>query len=79
MAAASASWVAGKHSFKFGTDYRDQRMYARLFNDLVGTFAFRPTETGSPTLGGGNSFASLMLGLVDNGLFRPPPFSVDRL
>jgi hypothetical protein len=74
--AASLNWVTGKHSFKFGGDYRDKKMYARLFNDIVGTFGFRPTETGSPTLGGGNSFASLMLGLVDNGLFRPPPYSV---
>jgi hypothetical protein len=72
----NVSWVIGKHSFKFGTDYRDKKMYARLFNDVVGTFAFRPTETGSPTQGGGNSFASLLLGLVDNGLFRPTPYSV---
>ena len=70
LVAGSVSWVTGKHSLKFGTDYRDQRMLDRLLNDLVGTFAFRPTETGSPTLGGGNSFASLLLGLVDNGLFR---------
>ena len=76
QAALNVSWVAGTHSIKFGTDYRDKKMFARLFNDLVGTFAFRPTETGSPTAGGGNSFASLLLGLVDNGLFRPPPFSV---
>jgi hypothetical protein len=76
LMAASVNWVTGKHSLKFGTDFRDQRMLDRLYNDLVGTFAFRPTETGSPTLGGGNSFASLLLGLVDNGLFRPPPFSV---
>ena len=75
-ASLNVSWVAGTHSLKFGTDYRDKKMYARLFNDVVGTFAFRPTETGSPTLGGGNSFASLMLGLVDNGLFRPAPYSV---
>ncbi|HUQ93833.1 MAG TPA: TonB-dependent receptor [Bryobacteraceae bacterium] len=74
--AASVNWVTGKHSFKFGADYRDKKMFARLFNDVVGTFAFRPTETGSPTLGGGNSFASLLLGLVDNGLFRPQPYSV---
>ena len=74
--AASVSWLTGTHSLKFGTDYRDQRMLDRLFNDLVGTFAFNPAETGSPTLGGGNSFASLLLGLVDNGLFRPQPYSV---
>ncbi|MGH9667727.1 MAG: TonB-dependent receptor domain-containing protein [Bryobacteraceae bacterium] len=74
--AGSVSWVTGKHSFKFGTDYRDQRMLDRLFNDLVGTFGFNPAETGSPTLAGGNSFASLLLGLVDNGLFRPQPYSV---
>lgn len=76
LAAASLSWVTGAHSFKFGADYRDQRMMPRLFNDRVGTFAFRPTETGNPGAGEGNSFASLLLGLVDNGLFRPPPYSV---
>ncbi|MCC6588689.1 MAG: TonB-dependent receptor [Bryobacterales bacterium] len=74
--AGSVAWVTGKHSLKFGAEYRDKKMYARLFNDVVGTFAFRPTETGSPTLGGGNSFASLLLGLVDNGFFRPQPYSV---
>jgi outer membrane receptor protein involved in Fe transport len=76
LAALGVSWVAGKHSFKFGTEYRDKWMRDRLFNDLVGTFAFRVGETSSPTLGGGNSFASLLLGLVDNGLFRPQPYSV---
>ena len=70
QAALNVSWVAGTHSLKFGTEYRDQKMYARLFNDLVGTFAFRPTETGSPTLGGGNSFASLHAG---PGGQRPVP------
>ncbi len=76
LAAGSVSWVRGKHSLKFGADGRDKRMAARLFNDQVGTFTFRPTQTGLPGGGGGNSFASLLLGAVNNGFFRPAPYPV---
>jgi len=76
LIAGNVSWVTGKHSIKIGADYRDKRMASRLLNDRVGVFTFRPTQTAVPGGAGGNSFASMLLGQVNNGSFKPPPFSI---
>jgi len=66
----SFDWLHGKHSFKFGGQW-----YLQLFDPLTksgesGTFNFSRNETSAFPNNGtvtGNSFASFLLGQVDNG------------
>lgn len=66
----SVSWQKGRHSFKFGFDYRYQQ-YSSLAQDLAnGDLSFqtnqtKATQTGSFQNGTGNGFASLLLGQGD--------------
>ncbi len=61
------SWVKGKHTLKFGAEYRVYKLnYIRQPDD--GTFTFSPNQTGLPGLTSyvGNPFASFLLGDVNN-------------
>lgn len=66
----SVSWQKGRHSFKFGIDFR-QQTYAVLAKSIP-TMYFERGETdvaplpNTPQLQSGNSFASLLLGLPDS-------------
>jgi hypothetical protein len=66
----SVSWQKGRHSFKFGIDFRYQQ-YSTL-QKSVPTINFLRSETdvarlpNTPQFQSGNSFASLLLGQVDN-------------
>jgi hypothetical protein len=66
------TWVRGRHTLKFGGMH--QKNYYSGFGEqgISGGVTFSPIETGAPGVtnfaaGGGSSFASLLLGLVDNG------------
>ncbi len=61
------SWVKGKHTLKFGAEYRVYKLnYIRQTDD--GTFTFTANQTGLPGLTQytGNPFASFLLGAVNN-------------
>ena len=66
----SVSWQKGRHSFKFGIDFRYQQ-YSTLQHS-VPTINFLRSQTdvarlpNTPQFQSGNSFASLLLGQVDN-------------
>jgi hypothetical protein len=66
----SVSWQKGRHSFKFGVDWRHQQ-YSTI-SVTIPTVNFLRSETdvaalsGTPQFQSGNSFASFLLGEVDN-------------
>lgn len=62
-------WIKGKHTFKFGVDFRLQIYEPGSSNNAAGTFNFARAETAGTVLTNGqsgNGLASLLLGLVDN-------------
>ncbi len=66
------TWIKGRHTFKFGGMY--QKNYYSGFGQqgISGGVTFSTTETGLPGVtsfaaGGGSSFASFLLGMVDSG------------
>ena len=67
----AVSWSKGRHSFRFGGDYRYQQ-YSTFAHDVQnGYLSFqggetRATQTGNFNSGTGNGFASLLLGAGDN-------------
>jgi hypothetical protein len=65
----NVSWVKGKHTFKFGADWRDfQSTYYQTFDG--GSFTFSNTITaqnGLNTGASGNGLASMLLGLGASG------------
>jgi hypothetical protein len=66
--------VSGKHTLKFGGDYRWMQTNGADFFLSQGSFAFRSQETAFPTTEGransGNGFASFLLGAVDNARYN---------
>jgi hypothetical protein len=66
----SVDWQKGRHSFKFGVDWRHQQY--SVISQTIPVVNFLRSETDVAALGGipqfqsGNSFASLLLGEVDN-------------
>lgn len=72
---ADVSWTRGNFNWKFGADHRWMRTTGKPlstggFDDagVQGVFAFAANQTASAAnvSGSGNSFASFLLGLVDN-------------
>jgi len=62
------TWVKGRHTLKFGFEYRSIQGNAHNHGNESGTFNFDPTQTGLPTVAGsGNAMASFLLGAVNNG------------
>jgi hypothetical protein len=61
------TWIHGKHSFRFGYDYRRYLYTDRNYNS-PGTFNFKPLQTALPGFSDqtGDAFASFLLGAVDN-------------
>jgi hypothetical protein len=67
----SVNWQKGRHSFKFGFDYRYQQYSNIAFDTLAGEFNFSANQTkqsdvGQFNSGTGNGLASLELGQVDS-------------
>ncbi len=57
------TWIHGKHTFRFGYDYR-RYVYNDRVDSNAGTFNFSPLQTGLPgyTTQTGDAFASFLLG-----------------
>jgi hypothetical protein len=63
----SVNWQHGRHSFKFGADYRWQQYSPIVGNSPRFTFARAETAADPNSTGqSGNGFASLLLGTTDN-------------
>lgn len=61
------SWVRGRHSLKFGFEYRKSMNYEINRPTTSGQFNFNPLSTGQPGIAAsGNGLASLLLGLPLN-------------
>jgi hypothetical protein len=60
------SWVKGKHTLKFGVEYRNQQVNNEDFGNESGTFSFSRLSTGLPGINSGNSIASFLLGTVSS-------------
>ncbi len=67
------TWVKGKHTMKFGVDYRYQIYEPGSLSNTTGTFNFGCGETAAASALGlnscaasGNGIASILLGQVDN-------------
>ncbi|MGH9626971.1 MAG: carboxypeptidase regulatory-like domain-containing protein [Bryobacteraceae bacterium] len=68
----SLTWIKGSHSFKFGYTYGRIHVHRGNDNQKAGDVFFHRLETARPednTGNSGSSFASFMLGAVDNGTF----------
>ena len=62
------TWVKGRHTIKIGGEFQGHRDNYRNFGSGGGDFFFSSLETGLPGVANsGNSFASFLLGAVDNG------------
>ena len=63
-----ATWVKGRHTFKFGGDFKWQQLNVTQFIDPGGTFNFRNDQTASNAPGQGNMgwpIASLITGATE--------------
>ena len=62
------TWVRGHHTVKMGAEFQAHEDNYRNFNNGGGTFNFSNLETSLPGVANsGNSWASFLLGAVDNG------------
>ncbi len=61
------TWVRGKHTLKFGGEYRWIAGYVHSNGNTAGSFYFDKSETGLPGMTSGNSIASFILEQVDSG------------
>ena len=72
------SWVRGRHSFKFGVDFRAQQLNSHGDNG-VPTFVFDPAQTAGGFGGGaGFGFASFLLGDVNQATVSEPDATYGR-
>jgi len=73
----SVSWQKGRHSFKFGVDWRYQQYSPLAQGQINGLLSFQPGETRATrdlafNVGTGNGFASLLLGAADQAQSTVP-------
>jgi hypothetical protein len=61
------SWVRGKHTIKFGGEFRKLTLDRDVYENFAGTFGFSRLNTGLIGIPSGNSVASFLLERVDNG------------
>ncbi|MGA2986568.1 MAG: TonB-dependent receptor [Terriglobia bacterium] len=61
------AWVRGKHTFKFGGEYRAEEMNNTQYNNDSGSFYFSNLNTGLLGITSGNAVASFLLGDVATG------------
>jgi len=60
------SWVKGKHTMKFGAEYRNQQVLIQNFGGDTGNLSFSALNTGLNGVNSGNSVASFLLGDVSS-------------
>ncbi len=68
------TWVKGKHSWKFGFEYRNQRNSNVVHNNESGSLYFDSLLTGLIDENSGNPIASFLLGRVASGSFDSRPY-----
>ena len=69
----TTSFIRGKHTLKAGFEMRDQRFKTRAWRNQAGTFTFSFRETSlNQNVATGNSFASFLLGYVDQANISTP-------
>jgi trimeric autotransporter adhesin len=61
------SKLVGRHTWKFGADFRTMRLFTTLLNNTAGTFTFQNLFTAGPNRVGGYDFASFLLGAATTG------------
>jgi trimeric autotransporter adhesin len=65
---ASISELRGRHTLKFGAEYRRMGASTMAFSNSAGTYSFSQSFTaGTPTASGGDAFASFLLGVPASG------------
>ena len=76
---ASASWIKGNHTYKFGSEFRVEGYPPVVDGNTLGVYNFAANETGQPfqnvAVAGSNvglGYASFLLGLVDNTSISRP-------
>jgi hypothetical protein len=73
--ADSVSWNKGKHSFKFGGEFRALQFNVRRLTQSSGEFDFKATETSAPDGNQGDPVASSLFGLVNTSILNYGAFS----
>jgi Carboxypeptidase regulatory-like domain len=64
----TVSWMKGRHSLRFGIDYRNQRYSTNLYNtDYFDFYRDQSAALSGACCGSGNPFASFLMGEVGNG------------
>lgn len=64
---ALLSWVNGRHTWKFGGEYRNQQVNTTTYGNEPGSFSFNRLNTGLLGVNSGSSVASFLLGAVSSG------------
>ena len=79
----SVSHLTGRHTLKFGGEYRRIGADARSYSNSAGTYTFTQAFTAAtPTASGGDAFASFLLGFPASGSIvhaTPADYLVDYL
>ncbi len=78
----SLTTVQGKHTLKFGMQFRVSRQNYIQTNNGTGGYNFTPAYTSAVPLqtgGGGNGFASFLFGAVQNGSVQEPAPTASQL
>ncbi|MBM3726053.1 MAG: TonB-dependent receptor [Acidobacteria bacterium] len=60
------TWVRGRHTLKFGGEYRHLELNSVNYRNTAGSFNFTALSTGLLGINSGNSIASFLLGQVGN-------------
>jgi hypothetical protein len=64
---AALTKLVGRHSYKFGADFRELFVRTALLNETAGRFSFQDLFTSGPNRVGGYDFASFLLGAPSSG------------